>query len=506
VRVRRQNVTLATITFQNYFRMYEKLAGMTGTAKTEAEEFRRIYNLDVAVIPTNRPMVRQDHGDLVFKNERGKFNAVIAEIEEMRENGRPVLVGTTSIETSERLSELLKQHGVPHEVLNAKQHEREAAIVAQAGQPGAVTIATNMAGRGTDIVLGPGVADKGGLHILGTERHEARRIDNQLRGRAGRQGDPGSSRFYVSLEDELMRRFGSERISGLMGKLGMEEDVPIEHGVISKSIENAQVKVEGHNIDLRKHVVQYDDVMNKHREAIYVDRREIVAGEDMHDRLWQMIEAEIEGIVDAHWPEGRGAEPEYEEIVRAYAALVPTAKVKPADVEGIGERDDLIDALLDDAHRAYAEVEDRFATEDADGNPNTEIMRKVERHVMLAVIDKLWVQHLTAMDELREGVGLQAYGQRDPLVVYKTEGFRYYGQLRSNIQHDVVHTIFRVQPVVAQQPVRTRLTDEATKPSPGGNGPGPRRARKVGPNEPCPCGSGKKYKHCHGAPARRVGV
>ncbi|MDQ3780784.1 MAG: preprotein translocase subunit SecA, partial [Chloroflexota bacterium] len=293
VRVRRQNVTMATITFQNYFRMYEKLAGMTGTAMTEAEEFRRIYNLEVVVIPTNRDMIRADHGDLIFKNERGKFTAVIAEIEEMRANGRPILVGTTSIETSERLSELLHRGGIPHEVLNAKQHEREAAIVAEAGQPGAVTIATNMAGRGTDIVLGPGVTEAGGLHIIGTERHEARRIDNQLRGRAGRQGDPGSSRFYVSLEDDLMRRFGSERIAGLMDRLGMEEAVPIEHRVISKSIENAQTKVEGHNFDLRKHVVQYDDVMNKHREVIYADRRQIVAGEDMQERVWELIQTEI---------------------------------------------------------------------------------------------------------------------------------------------------------------------------------------------------------------------
>ena len=397
VRVRRQNVTLATITFQNYFRMYEKLAGMTGTAKTEAEEFRRIYNLEVAVVPTNKPMIRIDSGDLVFKNERGKFNAVLAEIEEMREAGRPVLVGTTSIETSERLSEMLQAHAIPHEVLNAKQHEREAAIVALAGQPGAVTIATNMAGRGTDIVLGPAVAEQGGLHIIGTERHEARRIDNQLRGRAGRQGDPGSSRFYVSLEDELMRRFGSERISGLMERLGMEEDIPIEHKVISKSIENAQIKVEGHNFDIRKHVVQYDDVMNKHRASIYTERREIVDGEDMHERIWQMIQAEIEGVVDAHWGDGRGAEPNYEEILGVYTALVPNAKLKLADIEGL-ERDDLVDMLIEATESAYQEIERRFAIQDVQGQANTDLMRKVERHVMLSVIDRLWIEHLTAMD------------------------------------------------------------------------------------------------------------
>jgi preprotein translocase subunit SecA len=499
VRVRRQNVTLATITFQNYFRMYDKLAGMTGTAKTEAEEFRRIYFLDVVVIPTNKPMVRDDHGDLVFKNERGKFRAVIADIKEKRAVGRPVLVGTASIEASERLSEQLMREGVPHQVLNAKQHEREAAIIAQAGQPQTVTIATNMAGRGTDIVLGPGVREAGGLHILGTERHEARRIDNQLRGRAGRQGDPGSSQFYVSLEDELMRRFGSERISSLMERLGMEEDVPIEHGVISKSIENAQIKVEGHNFDLRKHVVQYDDIMNKHREVIYADRRQLVMGEDIQDRVWEMVEREIEKIVDANIGDGRDLERFDDKILEAYTGLVPMTTVTLEEIAAL-EKDDLVDMLIADAEKGYDQVETRFTPE---------VMRKVERHVMLTIIDKLWVEHLTAMDELREGVGLQAYAQKDPLVVYKTQGYEYFQQLLANIQHDVVHTIFRVQPVVAQQPVRTRVTDESDKShgdgDGGGNGVGLRKSRKVGVNEPCPCGSGKKYKHCHGAKTKVLG-
>ncbi len=499
VRVRRQNVTLATITFQNYFRMYDKLAGMTGTAKTEAEEFRRIYVLDVVIIPTNKPMIREDLGDLVFKNERGKFRAVIADIKEKRTAGRPVLVGTASIEASERLSEQLLREGVPHQVLNAKQHEREAAIIAQAGQPQTVTIATNMAGRGTDIVLGPGVREAGGLHILGTERHEARRIDNQLRGRSGRQGDPGSSQFYVSLEDDLMRRFGSERISGLMERLGMEEDVPIEHGVISKSIENAQVKVEGHNFDLRKHVVQYDDIMNKHREVIYADRRQLVMGEDIQDRVWEMVEREIEKIVEANIGDGRDLERFDDQILEAYTGLVPTTSVALEEVATL-EKDDLIDMLIADAEKGYEQVEARFTPE---------VMRKVERHVMLTIIDKLWVEHLTAMDELREGVGLQAYAQKDPLVVYKTQGYEYFQQLLANIQHDVVHTIFRVQPVVAQQPVRTRVIDESDK-SHGvgdgdGNGATPRKSRKVGVNEPCPCGSGKKYKHCHGAKTKVLG-
>ncbi len=496
VRVRRQNVTMATITYQNYFRMYEKLAGMTGTAKTEAEEFTRIYNLEVVSVPTHRPMIRDDFGDLVFKNERGKFNAVVADIQDMQAAGRPVLVGTTSVDTSERLSDLLLRKGIQHDVLNAKQHEREATIVADAGQPGHVTIATNMAGRGTDIVLGPGVKEAGGLHIIGTERHEARRIDNQLRGRSGRQGDPGSSRFYVSLEDDLMRRFGSERITGLMERLGMEEDVPIEHRIISKSIESAQTKVEGHNFDVRKHVVQYDDVMNKHREVIYADRREIVAGQDMSEKVLGMIAAEVEGLVDQHIPLSvKEGEPDEEALLSAYHALIPNGNVDIEAIEGLA-REEIIETLIEDAEQAYADVEARFGAD---------TMRTVERHILLAVIDRLWVEHLTAMDELREGVGLQAYGQRDPLVVYKTEGYRMFGLLSEHIQHDVVHTLYRVQPVVAQQPVRTRLTEEVMT-NRSEEAAGPRQRRKVGANEPCPCGSGKKYKRCHGAPVARAAV
>lgn len=488
VHVRRQNVTMATITFQNLFRMYEKLAGMTGTAKTESEEFLRIYNLDVVEIPTHRPMIRDDRGDLVFKTELGKFNAVVTEIEEARNLGRPVLVGTVSIEASERLSDLLRRRGVDHEVLNAKQHEREAAIIAQAGQPGAVTIATNMAGRGTDIKLGPGVTELGGLYIIGTERHEARRIDNQLRGRSGRQGDPGTSRFYVSLEDELMRRFGSERIAGLMGRLGMDDSTPIEHRLISKSIESAQTKTEGHNFDIRKHVVQYDDVMNRHREVIYGDRREIVAGEDMNDRVMGFIGGEIEKLVEAQFPEKGAGDPDYDALYSAYTGLIPSSKLKAAALEGLG-REDLVELLEEDAGVAYAEVEARFGPE---------TMRTVERRVMLMTIDKLWVEHLTAMDELREGVGLQAYGQRDPLVVYKTEGYTMFQRLLDNVQHDVVHTIYRIQPVIAQQPVRTRLSEETTT-NRGEDASAPRRNRTPGRNEPCWCGSGKKYKYCHGA-------
>ncbi len=490
VKVRRQNVTMATITFQNYFRMYEKLAGMTGTAETESEEFYRIYNLPVVVVPTNKPMIREDFGDLIFKSETGKFEAVAHEIEEISAEGRPVLVGTTSIEKSEYLSELLTRRGIEHSVLNAKHHEREAAIVAEAGQPGMVTIATNMAGRGTDIQLGPGVAQLGGLHIIGTERHESRRIDNQLRGRSGRQGDPGSSQFFVSLEDELMRRFGSERISGMMGKLGMEEDQPIEHKWISRSIESSQTKVEGHNFDRRKHVVEYDDVMNRHREVIYGDRKMIVAGIDVHEKMVELIEGEVESIVDQHSPE---KEPiDYDALLTQYKALVLESKVSLDDIDGM-THDEIVDILLDDAHQAYDKVHARFPA-------NT--MEKVERQVLLMVIDKLWVEHLTTMDELRGGVGLQAYGQKDPLVVYKTEGYRLFNLLLESIQHDVVRSIFRVQPVVAQQPVQTSISAAQTTTNAAQDEPDsrtPRKVTKVRPNELCPCGSGKKYKHCHGS-------
>lgn len=495
VRVRRQNVTMATITFQNYFRMYKKLAGMTGTAETESEEFFRIYNLPVVTIPTNKEMIRDDAGDLVFKTAAGKFNAVVGEIEEMAARGRPVLVGTTSIEQSEHLSELLQRKGIHHSVLNAKQHEREAAIVAEAGKSGAVTIATNMAGRGTDIQLEEGVAERGGLHIVGTERHESRRIDNQLRGRAGRQGDPGSSRFYVSLEDELMKRFGTERIGGWMDRLGMDEEQPIEHRFISKSIESAQTKVEGHNFDRRKNVVEYDDVMNRHREVIYGDRRKIVAGEDVREKIASLIEGQIEVIVDANTNE-KDRTIDLGGVLEAYNAIIPGDRLAHADLEGL-TRDELVERLIQDSDLAYAAVESRFTPE---------TMPKVERHVLLMVIDKLWVDHLTAMDDLRQGVGLQAYGQRDPLVVYKTEGYQMFNKLLLSVQHDVVRSIFRVQPVAAQQPVRTRVTETelSTNAAQEPKSATQRRTKKVRPNELCPCGSGKKYKFCHGAPGVRT--
>lgn len=491
VKVRRQNVTMATITFQNYFRMYEKLSGMTGTAETEAEEFYRIYNLPVVVIPTNKPMIREDMGDLIFKTEAGKFEAVSREIDEIRSTGRPILVGTTSIEKSEYLSALLERRGVEHSILNAKQHEREATIVLDAGKRSHVTIATNMAGRGTDIQLEDGVADMGGLHIIGTERHESRRIDNQLRGRSGRQGDPGSSQFFVSLEDELMRRFGSERIGGMMGKLGMDDDQPIEHNFISRTIESSQTKVEGHNFDRRKHVVEYDDVMNRHREVIFGDRKMIVAGIDVHEKMHELIEGEVEYIVESNSPPK--GEPDYEAIINQFQSIALTTEIDVGEIERL-PREDVVEVLLEAAEQAYENVQARFPQD---------MVAKVERQVLLMVIDKLWVEHLTTMDDLRQGVGLQAYGQRDPLVVYKTEGFRLFHQLLENIQHDAVRSIFRVQPVAAQQPVQTSVSQAETVTNAGEESASPKKpvrsSKKTRPNEPCPCGSGKKYKHCHGS-------
>ena len=501
VRVRRENVTLATITFQNFFRMYKKLAGMTGTAETEAEELLAIYNLDVIPIPTNKGMVREDYADQVYKDEEAKFRAVAREVEEMHHLGRPVLVGTTSVETSERLSQRLKQAGIPHNVLNAKQHEREALIVAGAGQEGAVTIATNMAGRGTDIILGPGVADKGGLHIIGTERHESRRIDNQLRGRAGRQGDPGSSRFYLSLEDELLRRFGTDRIQNLMGRIGMDDDVPIEAGIISRSIESAQTKVEGYNFDLRKHVVQYDDVMNKQREVIYADRRLIIAGEPLRDRILDMIAEEFGAIVAANWPEERGAEPDIDAIMQEVAHILPPDSIADLTPESLEryDKDGLVGLFTTRADEAYDKKEERIGEE---------MMRQMERIVFLSTIDRLWIEHLTAMDEMRQGIGLQAYGQKDPLIAYKTEGYRMFQVLLGHLRHDIAHQIYHAEFIRPQRPrameeaTPNRVDEEAT------NGKSARRpatkpaATKVGRNDPCPCGSGKKYKNCHGAPVR----
>jgi preprotein translocase subunit SecA len=534
VRVQRENVTLARITFQNYFRLYEKLAGMTGTAATEAEEFRRIYNLDVATIPTHRPMVRKDQSDLVYKSEPAKFKAVVEEIVEMHAEGRPVLVGTVSIEKSERLAELLKRRGVPHQVLNAKQHEQEAAIIAQAGRPNAVTIATNMAGRGVDILLGGNpagllqdalkkrgysddeevppdvrqsvlaeiegqvekdrafVRELGGLHIIGTERHESRRIDNQLRGRAGRQGDLGSSRFYVALEDELMRRFGGSRIASLMDRLGLEEDIPLEHGLVTKSIENAQEKVESYNFDIRKHVVEYDDVMNRQREVLYDQRRAILKQESQRPLIMTWVEAELGSLVEAHLGGDRPEEWDWEALLKSVTTIFPL----PEEFEisagegGRPNRELIVSRLLELAESVYDAREAQFGAD---------TMRAIERAWALRVIDQLWIQHLTAIDDLREGIGLRAYGQRDPLVEYKREAHEMWESLLDSIHHDIVYTIFHVVP--RTEPIeRPRALVAATTNRESENGATrrPRAAVKVGRNDQCPCGSGRKFKRCHG--------
>src|SRR5579884_3692325 len=529
VRVQRENVTLARITFQNYFRLYERLAGMTGTAATEAEEFRRIYNLDVVVIPTHRPMIRQDYGDLVFKTEKAKFAAVVDEIERLYKMRRPVLVGTVSIEKSEYLSSLLQRRGIPHQVLNAKHHEREAAIIAQAGRPGMVTIATNMAGRGVDILLGgnpAGLVDEflrkrgltretatpeqlaearraaeeecaraheevvalGGLHIIGTERHEARRIDNQLRGRAGRQGDPGSSRFYVSLEDDLMRRFGGSNIANLMDRFGLEDDVPIEHGLVSKAIENAQTKVEGYNFDLRKHVVEYDNVLNKHREIIYGERRKILEKADLKENILDMIRQELNELVDNYTSAPHAEDWDFEALAMSLRGILPPSPAyAPPALQGLS-REEIRERVLDFAENAYEEKEAELTPE---------IMRQIERLLMLQVIDRLWIEHLTAIDDLRQGIGLRAYGQRDPLVEYKAEAYNMFQGLLAAIRHDVTHAIFhvRLQREQPRPPPRNLQTnrqeaDDQREPV--------RAGRKIGRNDPCPCGSGKKYKKCHG--------
>ncbi len=521
IEVRQESLTYATITLQNYFRMYSKLAGMTGTAATEAEEFWKIYKLDVVDIPTHRPMVREDLTDLVYKSEKAKFNAAADSIEELYKEQRPVLVGTTSIEVSEKLSETLKRRGVSHQVLNAKQHEKEASIVAQAGRLGAVTVATNMAGRGTDIVLGGSpegrdpdewreehdkVVELGGLFILGTERHEARRIDNQLRGRAGRQGDPGITRFYVSLEDELMRKFGGDRIKKVMEWAGLEENVPIQSRMVSKAIESSQVKVEATNFDVRKHLVEYDDVANAHRNVIYSDRRKALSEADLKDNIQEMIHRELDSLVATNTA-GRDRE---SWSLDAMEAELLTIMPLPGDLrlESLEEMEqvEMLDALEQHADALYEEREAQVGPEQ---------MRALERVVMLRVIDSHWVEHLTAMQNLRQGIGLQAYGQRDPLVMYKKEAHQQFDDLLGRIQHDIVHTIYHMVPVqngASRSGQRGRLVQAktvASKPSVmagvlgtaktsagGANG-----ARKVGRNDSCPCGSGKKYKKCHGAAA-----
>lgn len=491
VKVERESQTLAAITFQNYFRMYKKLAGMTGTAKTEEDEFRKIYGLEVIVIPTNKPVIRQDLPDVIYKTKNAKYKAAVKDIAERHAKGQPVLVGTTSIEQSELLSAMLKKVGIPHNVLNAKFHEMEAQIVAGAGQKGAVTIATNMAGRGTDIVLGEGVAELGGLHIVGTERHESRRIDNQLRGRSGRQGDPGSTRFYLSLEDDLMRLFGSDNISSIMDKLGMDEDEPIEHPLITRSIEQAQKRVEGRNFDIRKQVLQYDDVMNQQREVIYGQRRQVLLGDNLKENIWSMVEKIVARAMDMYaskdvYPE----EWEYKKLIDYCEEFFAPEGVLKEDELNKLSREELEEKLLEVAQQAYA---DREAIIGMDS------MRELEKVVMLKVVDAKWMDHLDAMDMLRQGIGLRAYGQKDPLIEYKIEAYDMFQAMIDSIQDDIVRYIYNIN-IVTQPQAQDHLVnahashgeEEAATRQPIVN------KHEIGRNELCPCGSGKKYKKCCG--------
>jgi len=538
VKIQKESQTLATITFQNYFRLYHKLAGMTGTALTEAEEFYKIYNLDTVAIPTNRPVARRDQQDLIYATEEGKLKAVVARVKHLRDNGQPVLVGTISVEKNEILSRLLELEGVPHQILNAKHHDREAQIIAQAGQPGAVTIATNMAGRGVDIILGGNPFDQslhdlvvgaGGLRVIGTERHESRRIDNQLRGRAGRQGDPGSSQFYVSMEDDLMRIFGGDRLKKLMQTMKFPEDTPITNPMISKSIESAQKKVEGNNFDIRKHLVEYDDVINRHRQSVYEKRNRILALAEVADdaglsaMILEMVEAEIEQVVAWHTVADDVKEWNLKEIGdTAVSIFGGSAKLpddllpqtdEPHKLDKIKTRTAVIERLVELARSRYASLREQAAAAGWH-------WREVEAGLLLRAIDNLWVEHLETMDYLRRGIGLRGYGQHDPLVEYKKEAFRLYSELNALIQKEVVYSIYKVgglaafaQPTVYQG--AQTLSAPVKEGDAGGfnqsDNPVPALAlnlardkdkdesgHKVGRNDPCPCGSGKKYKKCHG--------
>jgi preprotein translocase subunit SecA len=495
VKVEQENQTLASITFQNYFRMYAKLAGMTGTADTEAEEFGKIYKLEVLVVPTNQPMIREDHPDVIYKTEKEKFSAVIAEIKALNEAGRPVLVGTISIEKSELLSKYLIRAGVKHHVLNAKNHEKEAEIVAQAGQRGAVTISTNMAGRGTDIKLGAGVAELGGLHILGTERHESRRIDNQLRGRSGRQGDMGSSRFYLSLEDDLLRIFGADRISSVMDRIGMEEGQPIEHRLISKAIENAQKRVEGQNFDMRKHLLDYDDVMNRQRQVIYEQRKKVLKGE----KLWEDVEEMVEEMAEEMVPEyiDVKAHPEEwdlkgldERILRQF-----TLKLNLAATGRELKPEEIVEKIITEVMALLKAKEAEY------GKP---LMDYLMRVIMLQSIDTQWKENLLAMDHLKEGIGLRGYGQKDPVREYQKEGYDMFMDMIRRVKEDSVEKLCLVQ--IRREEEVQRIEEKQKRDyimSRGEDTPAAvtvkRDAAKVGRNDPCPCGSGKKYKKCCGA-------
>jgi preprotein translocase subunit SecA len=496
VKIENENQTLATITFQNYFRMYDKLSGMTGTADTEATEFKKIYDLDVMVIPTNMPMVRRDYPDVIYKTRKEKFEAVLDEIIDLHTKGQPVLVGTISIDVSENLSKKLKKRGIKHSVLNAKNHEKEAEIIAQAGQKGSVTISTNMAGRGTDIVLGEGVTDLDGLHILGTERHESRRIDNQLRGRSGRQGDPGSSRFFLALEDDLLRIFGGERITGIMEKLGMQEGEPIEHNMISRAIENAQSRVEGHNFEIRKQLLEYDDVMNQQREVIYRQRREALAGKSLKNSILEMIREKAEETADVF--AGEKPHPEDWDLKGLNDAVYKQFNFRlnsldPQALDGLN-RDGLAELIYEETYRIYQKREAAIGADE---------FRELERVVVLQTVDNLWKDHLLSMDHLKEGIGLRGYAQQNPLIVYKKEGYEMFQDMIQRIQEETLGILFRVQIAEPEKIEDIRKPRRQPMVFSGGEEPQQkkpvkREAKKIGRNAPCPCGSGKKYKKCCG--------
>jgi preprotein translocase subunit SecA len=496
VKIERENQTLASITFQNYFRMYKKLAGMTGTADTEAAEFKKIYNLDVLVVPTNMPMIREDHNDLIYKTEKEKINAVIKEVKSLNKEKRPVLIGTISIEKSELLSNHLTRSGVKHHVLNAKNHEREAEIVAQAGQPGMVTISTNMAGRGTDIRLGEGVADLGGLHILGTERHESRRIDNQLRGRSGRQGDNGSSRFYLSLEDDLLRIFGAERISGIMDRIGIEEDQPIEHKYISRAIENAQKRVEGQNFDIRKHLLDYDDVMNRQRKVIYEQRKKVLRGNNLWTDIEEIVEEIVDDLLSTYIPEkGHNEDLNLKGLDDALLKQF-NLKLNLANSNEItSAQSSISELIIQNVQKLLHDKENQFGKE---------LMDYLIKAIMLQAIDTQWKEHLLAMDHLREGIGLRGYGQKDPVREYQREGYEMFMEMIFRIKMDVLEKLclVKIQREEEVEEIRQKQKQDYIM-SRGEDVPETKTIKhegdKIGRNDPCPCGSGKKYKKCCGA-------
>ncbi|KWZ82979.1 preprotein translocase subunit SecA [Heyndrickxia coagulans] len=492
VEIQNESMTMATITFQNYFRMYAKLAGMTGTAKTEEEEFRNIYNMRVVVIPTNRPIIRDDRPDLIYKTMEGKFRAVVEDIKQRHDLGQPVLVGTVAIETSELISRMLKKKGVPHNVLNAKNHAREAEIIKQAGQKGAVTIATNMAGRGTDIKLGDGVVELGGLAVIGTERHESRRIDNQLRGRSGRQGDPGITQFYLSMEDELMRRFGSDNMKSMMERLGMDDTQPIQSKMVSRAVESAQKRVEGNNFDARKQLLQYDDVLRQQREIIYKQRDEVLTADNLREIVEKMIRSVVERVVNANAPLH---EDEEEWNLQGIVDYVLTNLLREGDISRedlLGkEPDEMVDLIMAKVKMRYDEKEEAFGPEQ---------MREFEKVILLRSVDSKWIDHIDAMDHLREGIHLRAYGQIDPLREYQSEGFAMFENMVASIEEDTAKYIMKAeiqtnlerQEVAKGQAVVPGGEETTVKKKPI------RKKVRIGRNDPCPCGSGKKYKNCHG--------